>query len=89
MLEKDPAKRITAKDALKDPWLASKQRISLDEKQLTEAVQNMGGFRKVSHFQESIMMFIVTNLITEDDKKDIIQQFRGLDTNGDGRISKQ
>lgn len=90
MLEKNPAKRITAKEALKHPWISNRlQQSSADERQLTDTVSNLGSFRQLSNFQESIMNFVTTYLITEDDKKDIIRQFRVLDANSDGRISKE
>ena len=87
MLEFNPALRISAEDALKDPWFT----LSLEEKSfrvLPSIIDNMKAFRATEKLQHAVLAFISSQLSSKDETKQLADTFKAIDQNGDGKISK-
>lgn len=89
LLTKNFNKRISAQDALKDPWLT---RLCSDNSnssyvKLTNSVQKFQQFDSRPKLKNAIMAFMVHHLATEEMTKDLIETFKKMDKSGDGRLS--
>lgn len=90
MLTMDPQKRYSAEEALQDPWV---QRFRAQEKvdmpNLIRSLNNMKSFRAGKKLQEAVWMFIVNYLASKEEKNELMKTFQSLDTNGDGKLSRE
>lgn len=89
MLVMDQRSRLSAEQALQDPW------ISLHSAQgpLTNAVtlaslEHLKHFRADEKLKQAALSFITSQLLTQEQTAQIRDVFRSLDRNGDGRLSK-
>ncbi|KAL4488264.1 hypothetical protein ABPG73_001675 [Tetrahymena malaccensis] len=90
MLEKDPKKRISAYDALNDPWIQKySEKTNCDMPTLVTSLNNMRNFRAEKKLQEATLMFFVNHLATKEEKNELLKIFQALDTNRDGRLSRE
>ena len=85
LLQIDPKKRISAEDALAHPWF---QKAESNKKIDLSCLKNLSNFRFGQKFQQAISMFISSNLLSKEAMNKMNAEFRVLDTNGDGKISK-
>jgi calcium-dependent protein kinase len=80
--------RISAEAALNEEWFT----VSYNREETflnNNIIANLKTFSIKSKMQEAVYYFIVNNLTTKDEKKEIIDIFKGLDLNNDGVISKE
>jgi len=88
MLTYNPKLRISAAEALEDTWF--KVMLQKDEVPLNPAVfNNLKSFSIKSKMQEALYFFMVNNMVTKEEKKDLMETFKALDTNQDGVLSKE
>ena len=82
--------RISAQEALQDPWLQRRVRKENRSKSIvSHALDNMKGFNKNSKLKEAVNSFIATQCLTNAETKELRDIFKQMDANGDGRLSKQ
>ncbi|EAS02022.1 calcium-dependent kinase (macronuclear) [Tetrahymena thermophila SB210] len=90
MLTMDPQKRYSAEEALQDPWIKKfRQQQQVDMPNLIRSLNNMKTFRAGKKLQEAVWMFIVNYLATKEEKNELLKTFQSLDTNGDGKLSRE
>lgn len=90
MLEKKPKKRISAQDALKDPWLLKNTTIQHPAVETnTLSLQNLRNFRIENKFQHIVTSFITANLLSKEEKINLYLRFKELDLNNDGKLSAE
>ncbi|CAD8110398.1 unnamed protein product [Paramecium sonneborni] len=82
----DPSKRMSAEQALKDPWIVSKKR---EDKINTKNLENLSQFQNNSKLSSAILQLISTQIMTSKEKNELIQGFSAIDKNGDGKLSKE
>ncbi|CAK83286.1 unnamed protein product (macronuclear) [Paramecium tetraurelia] len=86
MMEKEPNKRITAKQAYEDPWIQHNVHIAkIDARQL----KNLQSFYSKNKVRTALMQFITTQVMTNQEKEELITLFKSIDKNGDGLLSKE
>ncbi|CDW72438.1 protein kinase domain containing protein [Stylonychia lemnae] len=85
MLQKEPAKRISAIDALKHPWFAisHSDKANLDKR----IFQRLKDFKAPQRFQVEALMFLVNNITKELDFKSLREAFRAIDKKNTGLLS--
>lgn len=88
-LEYLPEKRISAKEALEHKWMteitsgvASKSQVDIS------ALSNLQSFRQGQKFQQAVLTFIGSQIVSKESQAKMSENFRKIDTNGDGKISK-
>jgi calcium-dependent protein kinase len=86
MLNVDPTKRITAKEALNDIWV---QNNSQTAKINTGCLKNLASFSSSSKLREAILALIATQMTTESEKKELSETFKALDRDGNGVLSRE
>lgn len=90
LLEYDPKKRVSASQAMKDPWI-DKNRSSkvVDVTLPIKCLQNMKNFHAKKKLQQATLTYIVHNLLSKQEKNSLLELFQQFDTNGDGVLSRE
>ncbi len=84
----DPAKRISAEDALRHPWYKKYAKHEKVEKQLAStALNNLKNFRAEQKLKQATLTFIVSQLLNKDETAKMESIFKSMDTNQDGMLS--
>ncbi|CAD8076539.1 unnamed protein product [Paramecium primaurelia] len=90
LLSYDPTKRYCAEQALQDPWIQKFTNIPEVEQQIIKKILiNMINFKKLQKIQETCFKDIFNQLATEKEKQELLMVFQQLDTNNDGKLSRQ
>ncbi|CAD8215479.1 unnamed protein product [Paramecium octaurelia] len=86
MLTMDFSKRISAQEALNDPWIQKNAPMAPCK---FKAIKNLNSFFCKNKVRAALMQFISTNLMTNEEKEALLQEFRKIDKDGKGQISKE
>jgi len=89
MLTHNPDKRISAAEAYNHPWFKMFERPAVDPVQAKEILQNLKGLNRQTKLQKAAMMFIVTQLMTKEERDKLTDFFMALDKNGDGKLTHE
>eukprot|EP00826_Nyctotherus_ovalis_P002192 TRINITY_DN10418_c0_g1_i1.p1 TRINITY_DN10418_c0_g1~~TRINITY_DN10418_c0_g1_i1.p1 ORF type:complete len:410 (+),score=128.02 TRINITY_DN10418_c0_g1_i1:26-1231(+) len=89
MLTYNPEKRITAAEAYNHPWFKICEDPEVNPIQAKEILQNLKGLNSQTKLQKAAMMFIVTQLMTKEEKDQLADIFMALDKNGDGKLTHE
>lgn len=92
MLTLDPAKRISAEEALAHPWIqqvAQKEKGDVKETLLVNALGNMRKFHASQKLAQAALLFMGSKLTTIEETKELSKIFRSLDVNGDGQLDRK
>ena len=90
MLTYNPKKRPSALEILTHPWFKINETKLKDNKQLAKsALENMKRFKRNKQFEQATISFIVNQLITKEERSDLMKQFVEWDVNGDGVLSRE
>lgn len=89
MLNPDFEKRVTAAEVLNDAWFKQFEKEGETKELNAKALQNLKKLKTRSQFQQLIMSFIATQIITPQEKEELRKVFADLDTSKNGRLSKE
>lgn len=85
MLKRNPRNRISAKEALQDPWIQS----NVHEAALKPTIlQKLTQFNCKNRFRHAIMTFIACQVSTKEELDELQKAFVSLDKDGNGALSK-
>jgi calcium-dependent protein kinase len=84
MLQMNPKKRISAADALKDPWITNNNTKPVLKQSVLE---NLFNFHVNSRFRHAIMTFMTSLLMSKAEKEELMTAFQALDTDGNGVLT--
>jgi len=82
LLTYDPAERIGAEQALQHPWIADRASIHVDSQVAEQALGNFMNFRADQKLKQAAYSY-------KSEKERLAKIFKAMDTNGDGRLSRQ
>ncbi|CAD8176142.1 unnamed protein product [Paramecium octaurelia] len=85
MLTKDYQQRISAQEAYNDPWI---QKNAPNGPIDMKAIKNLSSFFGKNKVRAALMQFITTNLMTNTEKEGLLNEFKKIDKDGNGQISK-
>ena len=85
----DTKTRPTAEQCLQHKWIIEHSKQTIDEVVAKEALINLSLFHKYSTIKVATLQFISSQLISKQEKEDLAHIFKQLDTNGDGRLSRE
>ena len=90
MLTYEPSKRINAKQVLLHPWFSHyEEKMKEDKKVARSAFENMKRFKRNKKFEHATIGFIINQLVSKEDRADLLKQFLFWDKNKDGVLNKQ
>lgn len=76
LLVLQPHKRPSAQEALHLPWIKNLAKIQVDERTATTVLSNLKSFHKQNLVKYAAMNFIGSQLVTKQEKNDIIKVFK-------------
>ena len=88
LLELNIKKRLSAEEAVKDPWVCKKKENVLNEELVQNVIRNLTTFGETSKFQRAAIRYIVAQLLTQGDKNELMGIFKSFDVSGDGKINQ-
>ncbi|CAG9321820.1 unnamed protein product [Blepharisma stoltei] len=88
MLTIDPSRRISAKDALRHTWLSKAPRVPINSSLARTIFSNLQSFRAGRSLQKATFSFIASQLSTKQEKDEMLNLFKSLDTDNSGTLSK-
>ncbi|OMJ87450.1 hypothetical protein SteCoe_10870 [Stentor coeruleus] len=88
LLEADPDKRISAKEACLHPWIKSYTQ-SVSQKDISKVLLRMKSFKRTSKLREAIHTFIISKIMDPNIYSKEQKVFNFLDVNRDGTISSK
>ncbi|CAD8152055.1 unnamed protein product [Paramecium pentaurelia] len=86
LLRMDPNKRLSAKQALDDPWLVKYAPSTQVNK---KALNNLRQFQAETILKQALMSYMITQMSTQKELQDLQEEFQRLDENNDGFLSKE
>lgn len=91
LLDKNPATRYTAVEALQHPWIVknTEKDAVIEGVLTTKALENLRTFRAGQKLQQATWVFLVTYFATKEEKAELLKTFQALDLNGDGLLSRE
>jgi len=92
LLTKEQEKRPSAEQALQHPWILQAnelQKESVTGEMAMGALTNLQNFNAQSKLKQATFAFIASQLLSKNEKEQIDKVFRAMDTNGDGKLSKE
>eukprot|EP01055_Gregarina_sp_Pseudo9_P005901 Gregarina_sp_Pseudo_9__5900@NODE_932_length_2053_cov_149_630089_g874_i0_p1_GENE_NODE_932_length_2053_cov_149_630089_g874_i0NODE_932_length_2053_cov_149_630089_g874_i0_p1_ORF_typecomplete_len561_score109_39Pkinase/PF00069_25/1_6e83Pkinase_Tyr/PF07714_17/9_3e53EFhand_7/PF13499_6/7_5e13EFhand_7/PF13499_6/7_1e16EFhand_1/PF00036_32/0_0013EFhand_1/PF00036_32/0_00019EFhand_1/PF00036_32/1_1e05EFhand_1/PF00036_32/8_4e08EFhand_6/PF13405_6/0_00083EFhand_6/PF13405_6/4_8EFhand_6/PF13405_6/2_3e08EFhand_6/PF13 len=92
MLEYDPARRISAEEALRHKWIkkmSDKRDAKVEAPVLFNALNNMRKFHASQKLAQAALLFMGSKLTTMDETKELTTIFQKLDTNDDGQLDRK
>lgn len=90
LLDMSPAKRLSASEALQHEWFKTHEaNTSQLEEPIQNALSNLKAFQAGQVLQQAALTFIVSQLATNEEVKDLKKAFQKLDLNKDGKLSRE
>jgi calcium-dependent protein kinase len=88
MLKYDPKQRFSAIDCMSHAWFKNLENQAGKGKISANLITNMKKFKADRKLEQATVSFIVTQLISKDERNELLSQFQTWDKNGDGVLSK-
>jgi calcium-dependent protein kinase len=90
MIVVDPDSRISAQDALRHPWFRMWRASTPDEMpSVLDSMGHLKAFTASSKLKQAVHVFIAAQLISKEERDQLTLAFKALDTNNDGRLSRE
>ena len=87
LLVVSPKSRFSARKALEHQWIKT-FREKQDHPNLAESLAELSTFTSSSNLKNAVHVFLATQAISHEELKTLKEDFLTIDTNGDGKISK-
>lgn len=88
MLKYDPKLRISAEEALAHNWFKLNENPKGAVPLSKSTIENMKNFKKENKLEQATIAFLVSQIVSKDERNQLLNQFRSWDTNGDGQLSR-
>ena len=90
MLTYDPKQRISAEQALKDPWiLRCTEKGKVNPGDVLDTMKNLKTFKANSLMHKAVLSYMVSYVMSKEEEKKLREIFDVLDTNHDGQLSQE
>ena len=90
MLVMNTQQRLTAAECLSDPWIIKRAVYhTAPSETVMLSLNQLKDFRAEQKLREAFLMFMTSRLMSKEYEKELTEAFRALDTNADGRLSRE
>ena len=93
LLQLNPTKRISAKEALEDVWFKKNFNLNVENYQNSHSfkifIKNITEFCAEQKLQQATLAFLVHNFAPKEELDELRKIFFAFDKNGDGKLSKE
>ena len=90
MMTYDPKMRISAEQALNDPWIVKNSpSATLTKGEMLRSMDHLKQFHTSSTLHKLVLTFMGREAISKRKEKKLRKAFQAFDKNNDGRLSKQ
>lgn len=89
MLKYSPKERMTAEQCFAHNWFKSNENIDKKSAISLNVVKNMKLFKSDRKLEQATISFIVNQLISKEERNELLSQFQTWDKNGDGVLSRE
>lgn len=87
MLTRSPLRRPSAQDVFNSQWVQNINKQSIKHISSLKSLRKLSHFRATRKLQQATLEFIVSQLLSVKETKELREVFIALDTNGDGKLS--
>ena len=81
--------RLTAREALSHPWLMNADRVHVNPEYVAPLLRNLQNFRAKQKLKKATLNFISSQLTTNEERSEMTEIFKSLDTDQNGTLSKE
>jgi calcium-dependent protein kinase len=89
LLKTDPGARLTPQQAFNSKWLQSSRLPNVSQTLLEQSANNLKRFMASHKFQKAVIRFITSQLLTDQDKKELDLVFKTVNKSGTGQVSSE
>jgi calcium-dependent protein kinase len=93
LLQVNPVKRLSAKEALEDVWFQKNSNINVYDRRNSNGykyfIKNITEFYAEQKLQQATLAFLVHNFAPKEELNELKKIFFAFDKNGDGKLSKE
>ena len=90
MLTRNPKERPSAEEIFNDPWVQNRSRDLVSDNIITPlALNNLSAFKATRMLQQATLGFIASHLISAQETEELRKAFISIDTDGDGKLSRE
>jgi calcium-dependent protein kinase len=89
MLQYDSKDRFSAQESLNHNWFKKIERNDVKKPLLASAARNMKQFKNSRKLEQATISFIVNQVISKDERNELLNHFQNWDVNGDGVLSRE
>ena len=86
LLQTNPEERISASEALNHSWFCMDSVESYGN--LTDTLKQLAKFTSTSKLKDAVYTYLATQIISKEELQRLTKEFKILDKNGDGKISR-
>lgn len=88
LLTFEPSQRVSAREALSHPWMENASRTPINSEVSRSILNNLTNFRAQLSLQKATFSFIANQLSTKEERDEMIEIFKSLDTDNSGTLSR-
>lgn len=89
MLTYEPERRLSAREALQHPWLNNASHAIINTNTAKDIFKNLQSFRSDQKLQKATYSFISSQLATKNEREEMIELFKNLDSDNSGTLSRE
>lgn len=89
MLTVNPSRRPSARECLDHHWMENASREPLNPELVGVYMNNLKSFKSEQMLQKATLSFIGSQLTTKEEREEMIELFKSLDTDSNGTLSKE
>jgi calcium-dependent protein kinase len=89
MMKYSPKERLTAGQCLAHAWFKNNEKLEKKGGISLNVVKNMKLFKSDRKLEQATISFIVNQLISKEERNELLSQFQTWDKNGDGVLSRE
>lgn len=86
LLVLDPEQRVSAAAAVQHPWINNHRNYKGDSMKI--ALNNLRQFNNQSRLKEAVQIFLASQIVSNEELKEIRKNFQMMDKDGNGKITK-